>query len=149
VAVAKRTASIVWEGDGRRGAGTVTMDTSGALGEFGVSLPTRTEDPQGNTSPEELLAAAHAGCYAMALSVTLGQQGSPPERLEVSAEAVLDRAGEGFAITTVDLSVRGRAPGVDQASFEDAARQAEGGCPVSNALRGNVDIRLDARLEEG
>ncbi len=149
MAVAKRRASIVWEGDVRKGSGKVSMDSSGAFGEFGISLPTRTEDPQGNTSPEELLAASHAGCYAMALSLTLSEAGNPPDRIEASAEAVLDPAGEGFAITTVDLKVRGKVPGLDPQGFEDAARQAEQACPISNALRGNVEIKLDAELEEG
>jgi lipoyl-dependent peroxiredoxin len=147
--VAERRASIVWEGDVRKGAGKVAMDSSAAFDQFEVSLPTRTESPEGHTSPEELLAAAHVGCYAMALSLTLGEEGNPPERLEASAEVVLDRAGEGFAITTVDLRVRGRVPGLDQTRFEEAARQAEQACPVSRALRGNVEISLDAQLDEG
>jgi osmotically inducible protein OsmC len=149
LAVARRKASIVWEGDVRRGSGRASLDSSGAFGEFGMSLPTRTQEPEGHTSPEELLAAAHVGCYAMALSLTLGQAGNTPERLEIGAEAVLDRAGEGFAITTLHLWVRGKVPNVDQQGFEDAARQAEQGCPVSNALRGIVEIELDAQLDEG
>lgn len=148
MAVAEREASIHWEGDVRKGSGTMTMESSGAFGEFGVSLPTRTESPDGHTSPEELLAAAHAGCYAMALSLVLGQAGSPPESLDIHALATLDRAGEGFAITKIDLTVRGKVSGLDQSSFEDFAEQAEKGCPVSNALRGNVEINVSTTLEQ-
>jgi lipoyl-dependent peroxiredoxin len=148
MAIAERTASITWQGDVRRGNGTISMESSGACGELGVSLPTRTESPEGQTSPEELLAAAHAGCYAMALSLTLGEGGNPPDQLDITAVATLDRAGEGFAVTTIDLSVRGRVPDLDQSGFEDAARRAEEGCPISNALRGNVQINVEATLEQ-
>jgi osmotically inducible protein OsmC len=148
MAVAERRASIVWEGDVQKGGGKITMDSSGAFGEFGISLPTRTESPEGHTSPEELLAASHAGCYAMAFSLVLSEAGNPPDRLEASADVVLDRAGEGFAVTTIALTVRGKVPGLDQAGFEEAAQRAEQSCPISNALRGNVEISLDAQLEE-
>ncbi len=148
MAVAERTASIVWQGDVQKGSGTISLEESGACGELPISLPTRTGSAQGQTSPEELLAASHAGCYAMALSLTLTEDGSAPERLTATATATLDRAGEGFAVTTIDLSVRGTVSGLDQSAFEDAAQRAEKACPISNALRGNVDIRLDARLED-
>lgn len=148
MAVAERTASITWEGDVQQGNGTISMESSGAGGELPISLPTRTESPEGQTSPEELLAASHAGCYAMALSLTLTEGGNPPERLDATAVATLDRAGEGFAVTTVDLSVRGRVPDLDQSGFEEAARQAEQACPISNAIRGNVQINLEATLDQ-
>lgn len=147
MAVADRTASIVWEGDVRKGKGTVSLEDSGACGELGISLPTRTESPEGQTSPEELLAASHAGCYAMALSLTLTEDGNPPERLDATATATLDRAGEGFAVTTIELTVRGKVEGLDADGFEDAAKRAEKACPISNALRGNVDIQLSAQLD--
>ena len=147
MAVAEREASIHWEGDVQKGGGQVTMETSGAFGQFGVSLPTRTESPEGHTSPEELLAASHAACYAMALSLVLGEGGNPPESLDAHAVAVLDKVGEGFGITRIDLSVHGKVDGLDQSGFEDAANQAEQACPVSNALRGNVDINLEATLD--
>ncbi len=148
MAVAQRTASITWEGDIEQGGGTVSMESSGAGGELPISLATRTESPEGQTSPEELLAASHAGCYAMALSLTLSEGGTPPERLDATAVATFDEAGEGFAVTSVDLSVRGRVPDLDQAGFEEAARQAERVCTISNAIRGNVQINLEATLEE-
>ncbi len=147
MAVAQRKAQIVWQGDVQQGGGTITLQTSGAGGDLPISLPRRIEDAQGQTSPEELLAAAHAGCYAMALSLTLTEQGNPPESLTASADVSLDKAGEGFAVTESKLRVRGRVPGIDDAAFEAAARQAEQGCPISNALRGNVQIDLDAALE--
>jgi len=148
MAVAEREASIHWEGDVQKGTGTMAMESSGAFGDFGVSLPTRTESPEGHTSPEELLAAAHAACYAMAFSLVLGEAGSPPESLDAHVLATLDRAGDGFAITKIDLTVRGKVAGLDQSAFEDFAQQAEKGCPVSNALRGNVEINLSATLDQ-
>jgi len=147
MAVAEREASIHWEGDVQKGGGRMTMESSGAFGEFGISLPTRTESPEGHTSPEELLAASHAGCYAMALSLVLTEAGNPPETLDAHAVAVLDKVGEGFGVTRIDLSVHGKVSGLDQSGFEDAARQAEQSCPISNALRGNVEINLEAKLD--
>ena len=146
MATVERRASVVWTGDVRNGSGTLGMDTSGACGELPIDLPTRAGEARGNTSPEELIAAAHAGCFAMALSSVLGADGNPPDRLEVSAVCTQGRAGDGFAITNVDLTVRGEAPGVDDEGFRDAARRAEQACPVSGALRGNVEIGLDASL---
>ena len=145
MAVAERRADVVWEGGLADGNGHVTSGT-GALGDLPVSWPARTERPDGKTSPEELIAAAHAACYAMALSHVLGEQGTKPERLAVSATVTFDPAKG--AITSSRLEVRGRVPGIDQARFEEAARQGEQGCPVSNALRGNLEIELDARLED-
>ena len=148
MAVAERTASIIWEGDVQEGSGKVTLESSGACGELPISLPTRTDSPEGQTSPEELLAAAHAGCYAMALSLTLTEDGNPPERLDAAAVATLDEADDGYAVTTVELSVRGRVPDLDQSGFEKAAKKAEEACPISNAIRGNVTINLEATLEQ-
>ena len=110
-----------------------------------VSFATRTENPDGKTSPEELIAAAHASCYAMALSNALGEQGNDPEELKVTATCVLDMGS--LKITTVVLDVSGRVPGLDEEGFRSAAEQAEQVCPVSNALRGNVDIQLNASLD--
>jgi lipoyl-dependent peroxiredoxin len=142
----ERKADVLWEGDVARGHGTVRLGT-GALDEFQVSLPTRIGDPAGKTSPEELVAAAHASCFAMALSNELSSAGTPPERLEASATVVLDEVGDAHRVTTVDLSVRGWVPGIDDATFQAAARAADEGCPISNLLRGGAEIRLDARLE--
>jgi osmotically inducible protein OsmC len=99
------------------------------------------------TSPEELLAAAQAGCYAMALTHTLTERGTPPERLEVTATCALESSDTGFKITTMDLRVTGQVPGLDDAGFQEATRAAEQGCPVSNSIRGNVEIRLEAMLQ--
>ena len=146
MAVAERTASITWEGDVQKGGGKISMESSGACGELPISLPTRTESPDGNTSPEELLAAAHAGCYAMALSLGLTEAGTPPERLDATAVATLDKDGDGFAVTTIDLSVRGRVPDLDDSAFQDAANDAKENCPISKALS-SVKINLEATLE--
>jgi len=144
--VAQRRAQVVWEGNLVGGGGTLRVGSE-AFGPLPITWAARTERPDGKTSPEELIAAAHAGCYAMALSHTLTQRGTPPSQLEVSAVCSLDRVEGRLKITTMALEVRGRVPGLSQSEFEDAARQAEQGCPVSNALRNNVDIRVRATLE--
>jgi lipoyl-dependent peroxiredoxin len=144
--LAKRRADAVWEKDLIHGSGRVTL-ASRALPEFPVTWASRTEEPGGKTSPEELLAAAQASCYAMALSATLGRKGTPPTRLNVSAEASFDRVGEGFKVTTMAINVAGKVPGVDQSKFQEIAREAEKGCPIANAIRNNVQISLSARLE--
>jgi osmotically inducible protein OsmC len=141
----ERRAHVVWEGDLMGGSGTLTEEDSGALREAPVTFAARTQSPDGKTSPEELIASAHATCYAMALSNTLAEQDASPTRLEVDAVCILD--DEQLKITTVDLDVRGQVSGMSGDDFEDAARQAEQICPVSNALRNNVEIRLNARLE--
>lgn len=148
MAEAERRAEVVWNGDLMSGSGTLTLVSSGVLRESPVTWASRTQAPDGRTSPEELLAGAHAACYAMALSATLARAGSPPERLQVTAVASFDRRPEGgFKVSTMDLTVRGRVPGIDQARFEELARQGEQGCPISNAIRNNVEIRLSAVLE--
>ncbi len=145
--IAERRAAVTWSGDLMSGSGQLTLASSGVLQETAVSWASRTEAANGRTSPEELLAAAHASCYAMALAATLARRGTPPERLQVTAVAGLDRRPEGgVRVATMDLTVRGQVPGVDQAGFEEAARAGEQSCPISNALRGNVDIRLTATL---
>ena len=148
-AQAERRADVTWEGDLLNGSGTINRVTSGALGQLPVSWPARTEQPGGKTSPEELLAASHAACYAMAFAHTLAQGGTPAERLEVSANVGFDpKVGGGFEVSFSHLAVSGRVPGIDQATFEEAARQAEQGCPISNALRGNVQITVEATLTD-
>ena len=138
-------ATTVWEGNLHDGSGTITA-ASGAF-TLPATWGARVEEPGGKTSPEELIAAAHATCYAMNLSATLTSAGSPPERLEVTAVCGLDpKEGGGRVITSSNLSVRGVVPGLDQAGFEDLARKGEATCPVSNALRGNLRIDLDAQL---
>jgi osmotically inducible protein OsmC len=112
-----------------------------------VTWAARTEQPDGKTSPEELLAAAHAACYAMAFSNTLVKRGNRPERLQVEAVCTFDKTDTGYKVGSVTLTVKGEVPGMDQTAFEEAAREGEQGCPVSNALRGNVEIRVEAQLE--
>ena len=144
---AERRAEVVWEGNLLQGHGKVVSVGSGALGELPITWASRTERSDGKTSPEELLAAAHAACYAMAFSHTLAQAGTPAERLTVSATCAFEQVESGFKVTTMDLDVRGRVPGLDQAGFDKVAQQAEQGCPVSNALRNNVQILVTAHLE--
>lgn len=135
-------AEATWQGDLMGGQGSVRVG-SGAFAEQALTWRARAESREAGTSPEELIAAAHAGCFAMALSFGLGQAGHAPERLDTSA-TVGFQAGEG--ITGIHLSVRGRVPGIDQAAFQEAAEGAKANCPVSKALAG-VPITLDATLE--
>ena len=140
--MADSRASAVWHGDLMSGEGTVSV-ASGAFPTQAVTWKARTERPDPKTSPEELIAAAHSACYAMALSHTLAGAGHTATELSVDAVCHFT-PGEG--ITTMHLSVRGTVPGIDQARFEEMAREGEAGCPVSNALRNNVEITLDATL---
>jgi osmotically inducible protein OsmC len=126
------------------GSGTVDSVTSGAVGGLEVSWPSRSEEPNGLTSPEELIAAAHATCFSMALSHGLAQGGHAPEQLDTSA-TVTFQPGEG--ITKIALEVDGRVPGMDDAAFAEAAQQAKDNCPVSKALTGVPEITLSARLQ--
>ncbi len=140
---AESKATTVWEGDLAHGRGTTTMG-SGALPEVEVTWAARTERAAETTSPEELLAAAHASCFCMALSSGLGKAGNPPERLEASA-TVTFVPGEG--VRSSKIAVSGRVPGLDQAGFEEAARGAGENCPISQALKGNVEITVQATLD--
>ena len=145
MATADRRAHVTWQGSLQKGSGSLDLADSGALTGAGVSFPSRTESPSGQTSPEELIAGAHASCYAMALSNTLAEAGNEPEELDVTAVATLDMGS--LKITTVDLTINGRVPGLDADGFQQAAEQAEQICPVSNALRNNVDINLHPTLQ--
>ncbi len=148
MAAIERRARVAWNGDLMSGSGTFSMVSSGVLTDSPVTWASRTEQPDGRTSPEELLAAAHASCYAMAFAATLGRAGSPPRRLAVECVAGFERRPEGgFKVASSQLSVRGVVPGIDQARFQELAQQGEQGCPISNALRGNVDISVSATLE--
>jgi len=138
-----RTAEVTWQGSLMDGSGTIRSTTSGAIGEQPVTWASRTEVPGGKTSPEELIAAAHAACFSMALSHALAQQGNAPEELQTSA-TVTFQPGEG--ITRIALRVEGRVPGLDEQAFHDAAEGAKEGCPVSKALAAVPQITLDARL---
>jgi len=137
------SATTTWQGDLAHGSGT-TSPKSGAFEDVEVSWASRTARAAGKTSPEELLAAAHASCYCMALSHTLAGDGNEPEQL-VATATVDFVPGEGVKSSRIE--VRGRVPGVDQAAFEAAAAEAGEGCPISGALRGNIEITVDATLE--
>ncbi len=128
-----------------KGSGRVRFE-SGGIPESPVSWAARIERGPGKTSPEELLAAAHAACFSMALAAQLGRNGTPPRRLSVRATATFDRAGEGWKVTSMELDATGIVPGVEASRFEELARAAKDGCPISQALRGNVELRLTARL---
>jgi osmotically inducible protein OsmC len=139
-----RRADVTWQGSLMDGAGTITATTSGAIGEQAVSWAARSEDATGGkTSPEELIAAAHASCFSMALSAGLARAGTPPEELRTSA-TVTFQPGEG--ITKIALTVEGRVPGIDADAFAEAAQGAKENCPVSKALAAVPEITLDARL---
>jgi lipoyl-dependent peroxiredoxin len=139
-----RTAEVTWHGDLMSGSGRVDSVTSGAIGNLDVDWRARSEDAQSKTSPEELIAAAHAACLSMALSNALGQAGHPADELKTSA-TVTFQPGEG--ITKIALHVTGNVPGMSQDDFRQAAETAKDNCPVSKALAGVPDITLDARLQ--
>jgi osmotically inducible protein OsmC len=141
---ADRRAEVVWEGSLMEGSGTITNVGSGALPELPVTWTARTESSDGKTSPEELIAAAHASCFSMALSGALAKAGTPPERLETSATVTFV---PGTGVTKSALTVTGRVPGLDAAAFQEAAEGAKEGCPVSGALKGNVELSVEANLE--
>ena len=145
--MAKRRAEVIWQGDLMGGSGRIESVGSGALGGLDVTWASRSEESSaGKTSPEELIAAAHAACFSMALAHGLAQAGHEPERLRVSAESTFV---PGTGITKMDLSVEGRVSGLDEEGFRQAAEEAKEGCPVSTALKGNVEITLEARLDSG
>jgi osmotically inducible protein OsmC len=143
---ATRSAHAVWDGDLLSGKGVVTASTSGAFDQLSVSWKARTEEPGGSTSPEELVAAAHASCFSMALSAGLGKAGTPPSKLEVDATVTFEQIEGGWKVCCSDLKVIGTVPGLDQAGFEAAAEAAKDGCPISGALKGNVELSVQATL---
>ncbi len=146
---AVRQATVVWNGDLASGKGSVSAASSGVFNSLDVSWARRSEaDANGVTSPEELLAASHASCYAMALSAGLGRAGTPPQTLNVSAKVTFDRVADGFKVTSSALEVRGRVAGIDEAAFTKAAEAAKDGCPISQALKGNVELSVQATLEK-
>ena len=141
---AQSSATTVWEGDLAHGSG-VTTPQSGAFDATDVSWASRTARAAGKTSPEELLAAAHASCYCMALSLELGEAGTPPDSLEATA-TIAFVAGEGEGVKSSHIVVSGQVPGIDQATFAAAAAAAGEGCPISGALKGNIEISVEATL---
>ena len=138
----KRKASAVWKGGLKDGKGIVSTE-SGVLSQSPYSFSTRFENEKG-TNPEELIGAAHAGCFSMALSMILGQAGMTAERIETEATITLEQQGEGFAVTASHLDAKATLPGADEAAFKDAAEKAKAGCPISKLL--NAKITMDARL---
>jgi lipoyl-dependent peroxiredoxin len=143
-----RKATAIWQGDLFSGSGQVTAATTGLFSDLPVSWASRTETADGRTSPEELLAAAHAACFSMALSNGLAKAGNQAERLEVSAEVYFENRGEGWGVTRSQLTVRGNVPGIDAEAFREAAEAAKDGCPISRALKGNVELSVEASLAE-
>ncbi|HET7275606.1 MAG TPA: OsmC family peroxiredoxin [Longimicrobiaceae bacterium] len=139
-----RNASATWEGGLKDGKGTLSGETGAVKGQY--SFGSRFEQGTG-TNPEELLAAAHAACYSMALSLALEKAGTPPTRVHTDAACTIEKVGDGFKISTMKLKVTATVPGVDDAAFQKAAEETKSGCPVSGALQGNVDIQVEARLE--
>jgi osmotically inducible protein OsmC len=145
--MAVRTARTAWNGTLQEGSGQVELSSS-KLGTYQVSFPKRTaDDAGGTTSPEELIAAAHSSCFAMALSNEIGKAGGTPRGLEVTADVTLGRKDGALHITRVALTVRGEVEGLDGDGFQQAAQKAKAGCPVSKALAGVDEITLDAALE--
>ena len=141
---AERTAQVSWSGNLLNGTGKIEFTGSGALAGADMTWASRSEpDEQGRTSPEELIAAAHASCFSMALSHGLAQAGTPPDRLEVKATSTFV---PGTGITAMKLDVTGRVQGMEESAFQEAAREAAETCPVSQALKGNVEVTLDATL---
>jgi lipoyl-dependent peroxiredoxin len=140
----ERTASAVWKGGLKDGKGVISTQ-SGVLKETQYSFSTRFESGIG-TNPEELIAAAHAGCFTMALSAQLGQANLTPESLETAAKLKFDKTDAGFTITAIRLETRAKVPGATEEAFETAAQNAKAGCPISRLFQGNTEITLDAKL---
>ncbi len=142
---AEHRASAVWEGDLMSGSGRYSL-ASGAASDAEITWKARTEG--GATSPEELIAAAHASCVSMALANVLAQAGTPPTRLRTDATATFGKTDDGFRMTAMRLAIEGEIDGVDEAGFRSAAEEAAASCPVSKALEGNVEISLEAVLAQ-
>jgi osmotically inducible protein OsmC len=144
---AVRTATVTWQGPLATGDGTVTAGSSGMFTDLPISWGSRTEQPEGRTSPEELLAAAHAACFAMAFSADLGRAGYTPDELHVEAEVTFDKLEGGWTVTSSALTVLGHVPGISPDEFDRIAEGTKDGCPISRALAGNVAMTVDATLE--
>ncbi|AMB77723.1 MULTISPECIES: OsmC family protein [Pseudomonas] len=138
----KKTASAHWEGDVKTGIGSISTET-GVLNKAPYGFKARFEGGKG-TNPEELIGAAHAGCFSMALSMILGEAGLKPDSIDTQAEVSLDKVEGGYGITAVHLTLKAKVPGATQAQFEEATKKAKEGCPVSKVL--NAKITLDATL---
>ncbi len=141
-----RFAEATWNGDLLNGSGSINYVSSGAFTRMPVTWASRTEEHNGRTSPEELIASAHAACFSMAFSAGLARNATPATRLDVKAVVTFDKTDAGWKITKSELTVRGAVPGIDQAKFVELANAAKDGCPVSGALKGNVELSVDAAL---
>ena len=147
-AVTVRRAVTTWEGPLNTGSGVTSAGSSGTFSDLPVSWPSRTEQPDGRTSPEELLAAAHASCFAMAFASRLAKTGAPPQRLEVAAEVSFEQGEAGWRVASSRITVRGRVEGIEADRYRELAEDAKENCPISQALRGNVEMSVEAALEE-
>ena len=146
MADAPRRADAVWTGSLAQGSGEVSLMSSEAAGPLPVTWASRTARSEGKTSPEELVAAAHASCYCMALSAVLGEAGTPPEKLEISVTVTFKEIEGGWKTGSSAITVKGWVPGLDEMAFKEAAEAAKDGCPISGALKGNVELSVEATL---
>jgi osmotically inducible protein OsmC len=144
-----RQADATWAGDLLTGRGTVTAATTGVFSDLPTTWASRIGEPEGVTSPEELLAAAHASCYSMAFSNELAKAGTPPTRVKVSVAVTGDKLESGWTVLSSAITVSAAVPGATEASVQEAATKAKDGCPISKALKGNVELSVDATLEPG
>ena len=142
-----RRAEATWSGDLLTGRGTVTAATTRVFADLPTTWASRIDEPAGVTSPEELLATAHASCFSMACSNILSKAGTPPTKLSVAVEITADKLDAGWTVQNAAITVRGVVPGATQASFQEAADGAKDGCPISRALKGNVELTVEAILE--
>jgi osmotically inducible protein OsmC len=144
-----RQADATWAGDLLSGRGTVTAATTGVFRDLPTTWASRIGEPEGVTSPEELLAAAHASCFSMAFSNELAKAGTPPTRVKVSVAVTGDKLESGWTVLSSAITASAVVPGATEASLQEAATKAKDGCPISKALKGNVDLSVDATLEQG
>jgi osmotically inducible protein OsmC len=145
----KRHAAVVWNGGLTDGSGIITYVSSGVISRLPVSWGSRTSAHDGRTSPEELLAAAHASCFSMAFSARLAKNGTPPTQLDVKAEVTFDQRDAGWKVASSHLAVTGDVPGIDAPTFERLAEDAKENCPISVAIKGNVELSVEATLKAG
>jgi lipoyl-dependent peroxiredoxin len=141
-----RHATVVWNGGLTDGSGMITYLSSGVVSRLPISWASRTSGHDGKTSPEELLAAAHASCFSMALSSRLAKNGTPPTQLDVRAEVTFDNASGGWKVTASKLVVVANVPDIDNATLQRLAEDAKENCPISQAIKGNVEVSVDASL---
>ena len=141
-----RTANVVWNGDLASGSGMITYVSSGVFSRLPISWASRTSAHDGKTSPEELLAAAHASCFSMAFSARLANNGTPADQLDVKVEVTFDQVEGGWKVASSNIKVTGTVPGIDKATFERLADDAKDNCPISAAIRGNVALSVEATL---